>query len=104
MFRFKDGQHRQIAFTDEIYFTIEQTLNSQNDRTWSIGPPPKDSRMVQRAVKPKGVMVSALVGHGVKGPLIFVPAGLKIDNEVYRERVLKPLLEVLQTQQISLSN
>jgi hypothetical protein len=97
LLRFNGGLHRQIAFTDEIYFTIEQTLNHQNDRTWSREPPPKESRMVQRGVKPKGVMVFGLIGHGVKGPLIFVPAGLKIDHEVYQERVLEPLLEVRQT-------
>jgi hypothetical protein len=52
--------------------------------------------MVQRAVKPKGVMVWALVGHGVKGPLIFIPGGVKINSLEYREKVLEPLLEVLQ--------
>jgi hypothetical protein len=55
-------------------------------------------------VKAKGLMVWGLVGHGIKGPIIFVPAGLKIDNEVYRECVLKPLLKVFQAQKVSSCN
>jgi len=46
---------------------------------------------------PAGVMVWACCGYGVKGPLIFIPQGLKINRVVYREKVLVPLLEVRKT-------
>ena len=30
-----------VLFSDEKVFTVEQTLNSQNDRIWSVEPPQK---------------------------------------------------------------
>ena len=42
-------------------------------------------------MKPKGVMVWAGVGYNAKAPLIFVKAGVKIDTDVYRKEILKPV-------------
>lgn len=89
--RFADGGHRQILFSDEKYFSIEEAFNPQNDRIWSVERPPQAERTVERQMKPKGVMVWAGVGYDAKAPLIFVRAGVKIDTDVYRTEILKPV-------------
>lgn len=85
--RLADGRHRLILFSDEKYFTIEEGYNSQNDRIWSAD----SERIVERQMKPKGVMVWAGVGYNAKAPLVFVKAGIKIDTDVYRRDILKPV-------------
>lgn len=94
--RFSDGRHRDILFTDEKLFTVEQAHNRQNNRIWSRGPPSKASRVVARAVKPKSVMVWAGVGYNLKTPLIFVPQGVKIDSACYIEMLERELLPWLE--------
>jgi hypothetical protein len=42
-------------------------------------------------MKPKGVMVWCGVGYDAKAPLIFVQAGVKIDTDVYRRTILRPV-------------
>jgi len=78
-----DADGLPVLFTDEKLFTVEQAYNRQNDRRWSRGAPPKAIRVVQRAVKPKSVMVWAGVGHNLKSPLVIVPQGVKINADVY---------------------
>lgn len=94
--RFADGDHRQVLFTDEKLFTIEQAHNRQNDRRWHRGPPSVASRVVARAVKPKSVMVWAGVGHGLKTPLIFIPQGVKINADCYIKMLEDELLPWLE--------
>uniref|UniRef100_A0A915D0H5 Transposase n=1 Tax=Ditylenchus dipsaci TaxID=166011 RepID=A0A915D0H5_9BILA len=72
-------------FSDEAWYDIEQAHNTQNDRNWSEQPLPLNDRIIPRQQHPKQVMVWAGVGHGVKTPLFFVPAGVSINGEVYRE-------------------
>lgn len=96
--RFADGRHRDVVFTDEKLFTIEQAHNRQNDRIWSKKRPLTLMRAVQRAVKPKSVMVWAGVGHNLKTPLVFVPQGVKIKASNYQEmldREVQPWLDQL---------
>ena len=83
--RFVGRRYRLILFTDEKWFDIEQSHNAQNDRQWSEEPLPLEERIVSRTQKPKQVMVWAAVGYGVKSPLFFVPAGVKVNGEEYRE-------------------
>jgi transposase len=89
--RFVDGKHRQILFTDEKFFPIEEAFNHQNDRIWAAERPDEEERVVQRQMKPKGVMVWCGVGYNAKAPLIFVKSGLKIDTDLYRREILKPV-------------
>jgi hypothetical protein len=61
-------------------------------------PPSLARRVVQRAVKPKSVMVWAGVGHDKKTPLIFVAPGVKINGAFYREmleREVVPWMDAL---------
>jgi predicted metallo-beta-lactamase superfamily hydrolase len=55
--RFADDRHRQVLFTDEKFFPIEEAFNTQNDRIWAGEKPDEEGRVVQRQMKPKGVMV-----------------------------------------------
>jgi Homeodomain-like domain len=87
----RDDQHRQILFTDECRFVIEEGLNSQNDRIWSAEPPLKEVRVVCREQCPNGLMVWGGFGYGVKTPLIIIDAGLRMNATIYRETVLEPL-------------
>jgi transposase len=96
--RFAEGQHRDVLFTDEKLFTVEQAHNQQNDRIWSRGRPPTVKRAKQRAVKPKSVMVWAGVGFNLKTPLVFIPPGVKINSAHYvdmLEREVLPWMEEL---------
>jgi transposase len=81
--RFANGRHRQILFTDESPFVIEQHHNAQNDRTWSATPPPKEERTVERVMKPTGVMVWGAIGYDFKSKLYIVKKGLNIDTHEY---------------------
>lgn len=89
--RFANGLHRQILFTDEKFFPIEEAFNHQNDRIWSAERPGEEERVVQRQMKSKGVMVWMGVGYNAKAPLIFVKSGLKIDTDLYRRDILRPV-------------
>ena len=89
--RFADGRHRQILFTDEKFFPIEEAFNHQNDRIWAAERPSEEERVVQRQMKSKGVMVWMGVGYNAKAPLIFVKSGLKIDTDLYRREILRPV-------------
>jgi transposase len=96
--RFGGDDYREVLFTDEKLFTVEQAHNPQNDRTWSRQRPSLARRVVQRAVKPESVMVWAGVGHDKKTPLIFVAPGVKINGAFYREmleREVVPWMDAL---------
>lgn len=90
--RFANGLHRQILFSDEKFFPIEESFNHQNDRIWSAEKPSNEERVVERQMKSKGLMVWAGVGHNAKAPLIFVKSGLKIDTDLYRRDILRPVM------------
>jgi hypothetical protein len=42
-------------------------------------------------MKPQGVMVWAGLGYNTKAPLIFVKQGLKVNTDLYRREILKPV-------------
>ena len=85
--RFGAGRHRRILFSDEKIFTIEQSFNHQNDRIWSRELP--QERFVGRSQKPKSVMVWAGVTHNGKTPLVFIEEGAKVNQNVYRQKILE---------------
>jgi AraC-like DNA-binding protein len=90
--RFANGRHRQILFTDEKWFNVEQSHNSQNDRIWRKNPLPTDLKIVERTQKPKQVMVWAGVHWSGKTELIFVPDGVKVDGPEYRKMLEEEVL------------
>jgi transposase len=95
-----DADGLPVLFTDEKLFTVEQAHNRQNDRRWSRNAPPKAIRMVQRAVKPKSVMVWAGVGHNLKSPLVIVPQGVKINSDVYLDMLEREVLPWLDEMRV----
>lgn len=90
--RFAAGRHRSILFSDEKIFDIEQCYNRQNSRMWSAEPPSPDDRIVARSQKPKSVMVWAGVTHDGKTPLVFIPEGVKVNQDVYRAMLQSQVL------------
>ena len=71
------------SLDDEKIFTIQAIHNSQNDRIWieSKDSVPFERRTSFRRQKPASVMVWAgVTSTGLKTPLIFIEAGVKITN------------------------
>uniref|UniRef100_A0A914VAL1 Transposase n=1 Tax=Plectus sambesii TaxID=2011161 RepID=A0A914VAL1_9BILA len=89
--RFAAGRHRSIVFSDEKLFTIEQSVNRQNDRIWSREAP-QHERIIGRSQKSKSVMVWAGVTHNGKTPLVFIEEGVKVNQHVYLEKILEKAL------------
>lgn len=84
-------QWEKILFTDEKVFTIEQTHNHQNDRIWS-SKHPGNSGIIEHRQNPKYVMVWAGICASGKTPLVFVDEGVKINQEVYRLKILEAIV------------
>ncbi len=84
----------RMVFSDEKIFTVEQHLNSQNDRIWSsdISSSISAGRRVTRSQKPASLMVWAAVSANGKTPLFFVDSSVKVNKEVYREQILEGIL------------
>ena len=90
--RFPRGRHRQIVFSDEKIFDIQQAYNPQNDRIWAEEAPGTEERVVERTQKAKSVMVWAAISARGKTPLVFVDQGTKIDRRVYMEMLESHLI------------
>ena len=85
-----------FLFSDEKLFTIEEATNTQNGRiiSSSVSSIP-ELRYVNRIQKPLSVMVWAGISSIGRTPLIFVPVGVKIDTQTYRELILEPVIQDL---------
>lgn len=88
---FANKKSRNILFTDEKLFTIEQSYNRQNDRIWSKKFPGED-RIVARSQKPKSLMVWAGFTAEGKLPLKYIDEGLKVKQEIYRRAILEDVV------------
>ena len=86
-----------IIFTDEKIFTIEEALNSQNDRIISYKASTIDPALkyLPRVQKPLSVMVWAGISAVGRTPLIFVPSGVKINSITYCNLILEPVVKNL---------
>ncbi|KAI6646849.1 hypothetical protein LOD99_9118 [Oopsacas minuta] len=82
--RYKNHAHRDILFSDEKLFTVEQVLNFQNDRILATAKNtlPKSTFQVSRANMPASVMVWGGITFDGRTPLVFIPQGLKINQTV----------------------
>ncbi|KAI6658708.1 hypothetical protein LOD99_10966 [Oopsacas minuta] len=94
---------KSFLFSDEKLFTSEEATNPQNDRiiSSSISTIPEELRYVSRIQKPLSVMVWAGISSIGRTPLIFVPAGVKIDTQTYRELILEPVIQDLSKTGVS---
>lgn len=89
--RFDAARHRNILFTDESVFTIEQFVNHQNDRILArnVEKASSSGNVVERSGYPQFVMVFAGITANGKTPLIFVEKRIKIDSRNYLEDILE---------------
>lgn len=80
-----------IIFSDEKLFTLEATLNKQNDRVYgtSLQDVPANQLMVERYQNSSAVMVFGAISKKGKLPLLFIDRGVKINKEYYLDAVLK---------------
>lgn len=87
-------QWKNIVFSDEKLFTVQQSFNSQNDRIWSkdLSVSISNARIVSRSQKPASIMVWAAITSNGKTPLHFVDPGVKIDQKYYRNCILEGTL------------
>ncbi|KAI6646840.1 hypothetical protein LOD99_9169 [Oopsacas minuta] len=92
---FTNGRHKQILFSYEKLFTVQQVLNKQNHRILATDKStlPESTFRVSRTQKPASVMVLAGVVAAGRTPLIFIPQGVKINQSVYRESILENVLK-----------
>ncbi|VDL73183.1 unnamed protein product [Nippostrongylus brasiliensis] len=83
-------QHR----LHEKLFTIEQSLNRQNNRiiASSIREANSRGRIVGRTSNPAHVMVWASITSDGKSPLVFVPQNVKLNAKIYKEDILEKVL------------
>jgi inhibitor of nuclear factor kappa-B kinase subunit alpha len=93
--RFAGGRHRNIIFSDEKLFTIEQHFNPHNDRILAKtgADIPAKLKIVPRQGHPPSVMVWAAVSSTGRTPLTFVEQGVKINATVYQEYILDGVLK-----------
>jgi transposase len=88
--RLARGELPNIIFSDEKIFTLEQAVNTQNDRVWLRAKTAenRDQWDVPRVQGPAAVMVWAGVTRTGRAPLVFIPQGVRMTAAVYRELVL----------------
>lgn len=88
------GELPNIVFSDEKIFTIQQFVNKQNDRVWLKGKSTDnlEQRLATRKQAPASVMVWAAVTAEGRSPLVFIDQGVKVDQKVYRRKVLSQSL------------
>jgi transposase len=95
--RYAHEKYKNILFTDEKIFTIEQHYNKQNDKVYA-----HDSReakeivgRVQRGHHPAYVMVWWGVSYLGVSELHFCEKGVKISAKVYQDTVLETVVKPL---------
>jgi len=83
-----------IIFSDEKMFTLERTLNRQNDRVYgaSLSEIPRSQRSIPRYQNASAVMVFGAFSKKGKIPLKFIDRGVKINKEYYKRHVLQDLV------------
>lgn len=95
MRRHASGDLKNIVFSDEKLFTIQQVVNKQNDRVWAKGRSSidSDSFRVTRTQGVASVMVWAGITATGRTPLVFVPENAKINARMYLDLILNGCLK-----------
>lgn len=88
------GELENLVFSDEKIFTVQQYVNKQNDRVWLQGKSNEnlDDRVAFRKQAPAYVMVWAAVTANGRSPLVFIDQGVKVNQQVYQQKVLNDAL------------
>lgn len=82
---------KNVLFTDEKIFSIEQAHNPQNDRIYSCSRP-GPSAVIPHRQKAKSVMVWGGICSTGKTPLVFVEKGVKMNQDMYRRDILESVV------------
>lgn len=95
--RYAKNRHRDILFTDEKIFDIEEKYNKQNDRVYakSSEEAAKKVPRVQHGHHPSSVMVWLGVSYYGPTEVHFCEKGVKTSAKVYQETVLDKLVKDL---------
>lgn len=85
----------QIIFSDEKIFSVEETVNKQNNRVYAVAIEaiPDNIRLVQRFSHASKIMVWAGLSKKGKLPLVFVEPGVKVNAHYYLNSVLREVLK-----------
>jgi hypothetical protein len=78
----------EIVFSDEKMFVLEQQLNVQNDRVWSVSLSdiPQEKLTVPRYQNASAVMVWGAISRKGQQPLVFIDREFKINAEYYKTK------------------
>lgn len=97
--RYDNNKHRQILFTDEKIFTVEEKFNRQNDRIYAHSS--REARevasRVQRGHHPASVMVWWGVSYEGVTQLHFCEKGVKTAAKNYQADVLEGCVKPLSS-------
>lgn len=95
--RYAKNRHRDILFTDEKIFDIEEKYNKQNDRVYARSSEEAGKKVprVQHGHHPSSVMVWLGVSYYGPTEVHFCEKGVKTSAKVYQETVLDRLVKDL---------
>ena len=85
-----------VIWTDEKIFTVQRIFNHQNDRLYAVNYDdiPEGERTMFFRQHPASVMVwGGVTDCGKKTPLIVIPAGVKVNSDVYIDLLDKKVLK-----------
>ena len=84
-----------ILFSDEKIFTVAQSVNKQNDRVYAtnIEEANEKGRIIGRRQSDQSVMVWLGICEDGKTELVFIPAGVKINTDIYVTSILEKVVE-----------
>lgn len=91
------GGYRQILFTDEKIFTVEEKFNRQNDRVYAHSSREASEKIakVERGHHPASVMVWWGVSYEGVTELYFCKQGVKTKAANYQTDILEPVVKPL---------
>lgn len=90
-------KYREILFSDEKIFTVEEAFNKQNDKIYATNNEEASRRIprVQRGHHPSSVMVWLGVSYSGLTQVFFCEKGVKICATVYQNTTLANVVEPL---------
>ncbi|KAI1704469.1 winged helix-turn helix domain-containing protein [Ditylenchus destructor] len=93
--RFTECRHREILFSDESYFLLQEGFNKQNTRIIAATREEANAygRLVERSQFPKTLMVWGGICWNGKTPLVIFEPRENVNAKNYKEKVLLPLNE-----------
>jgi hypothetical protein len=82
---------KAVIFSDEKIFRVDQVWNSQNRRVYSVSlaQSAPEHLYVGNSQRAPGIMVFAAISGSGVSPLVFVDPGAKVNQEYYREKILR---------------